>query len=225
MTGSRIDKLLAEAMAHPSNALRLIEAATRSHPHLDDEDIAALADGSARESAIVHAVRCRACAARLEAVADILGIHPIHAADAPALALDAPSPLFAAIAQRPDGGLRILATSGPRRTSAALQVRRRGAASAPDLAVGLRDAAAPTWELALRPSGDTSRVSLSATWLDDAHTPDALRVTAAGRVLAETPFAGGRAALERLRPDCWRIEAVRDARALAVAWIRWETEA
>lgn len=225
MKGSKIDLLLTEAMAHPSTVLRLIDAATRSHPHLDDEDIAALADGSPRMSAIVHAVRCRACAARLEAVADILEIHPIHAGDAPALALDAPSALFAAIAQRPDSTLRILATSGPRRTSAALQVRRGDAASAPDLAVGLRDAEAPTWELALRPSGDKSRVSISATWRDDARTPDALRVTAAGRVLAETPFTGGRAAFERLRPESWRIEAIRDERALAVAWIHWETEA
>lgn len=222
MTGSRLDTLLTEAMADPHAALRLIDAAARTHPHLDDEDIAALAEGSPRESAIVHAVRCRACAARLDAVADILAIHPIHAGDAPALAVDPPPALFASIARRPDGVLRVLATSGPRRTSAALQVRRGGRASAPDLVVGLRDAEVPTWEFALRPSGEANRVSLSATWRDNTRTPDALRVTAAGRVLAETTFVGGRAAFERLRPGCWRVEALRRERALAVAWLRWE---
>jgi len=185
----------------------------RSIPHLDDEDIAAFVDHAPRAAAIAHALHCRTCEARLEALAPVLEAHVLP----PPIELPAwlhAAPMFAT-AQLRGETLHLLEHTGVHRYRSAETVRSGNTIDA----IGLRDRAdQPRWELQLMPEATGQRVRILAQWLDTATQPRSLRASVEGRILAEVPFRRRHAALSGLRIQDLRLDALAD-HPLAIAWL------
>lgn len=192
--------------------------ATPPSAHLDDEDVAAILEGTPRLEALAHALGCSHCEARVRQVQPLLRLatlpDPTATPIAPVLRA---RPLFATVG-RTGRGLTLRSHSGVRRSAAVAAVRHSAGLDA----IALRDhARRAVWELQLTPEGDRGRVRAHAEWLAGGPGPRWLRAVDGERVVAEAPFRDAAASLPDLRLRDLRIEAVA-TEPLAVAWIAVE---